>query len=87
VFAPSTAIAHVNAALSARRGQILGFVPRPGWPGWDVIDAYLPQSERHDLIAELRSLTQGLGAFEAVFDHLAELIGRGADAVMAEARA
>ena len=29
-------------------------------PGWETIEAYLPQSERHDLIAELRSLTQGL---------------------------
>ena len=87
VFAPSSAIAHVNAALSARRGQILGFRPRDGWPGWDEIEAYLPHSERHDLIAELRSLTQGLGAFEAEFDHLAELTGRQADEVVAAAKA
>lgn len=87
VFAPSTAIAHINAALSARRGQILGFGPRDGWAGWDAIDAYLPQSERHELIAELRSLTQGLGLYEFVFDHLAELTGRAADEVTASARA
>ncbi len=87
VFAPSGAIAHVNAALSARRGQILGFEPRDGWPGWDVIEAYLPSSERQDLIAELRSLTQGLGSFEYVFDHLAELTGRAADDVVAAAKA
>ena len=86
VFAPSSAIAHINAALSARRGQILGFGPRDGWPGWDVIEAYLPQSERHDLIAEIRSLTQGLGSFETTFDHLAELTGRAADEVVAAAR-
>ena len=87
VFAPSTAIANINAALSARRGQILGFGPRDGWPGWEAIEAYLPQSERHDLIAEIRSLTQGLGTFEAVFDHLAELTGRAADDVISNARA
>ncbi len=86
VFAPSTAIAHINAALSSRRGQILGFGPRDGWPGWEEIEAYLPQSERHDLIAEIRSLTQGLGAFEASFDHLAELTGRPADEVIGAAR-
>jgi elongation factor G len=86
VFAPSTAIAHINAALSSRRGQILGFGPRDGWPGWEEIEAYLPQSERHDLIAEIRSLTQGLGAFEASFDHLAELTGRPADEVISAAR-
>ena len=87
VYAPSSAIANVNASLSARRGQILGFAPREGWPGWDAIDAYLPQSERHDLIAELRSLTQGLGAYEATFAHLAELTGRPADDVVAAAKA
>jgi len=87
VYVPSSAIAHVNAALSARRGQILGFRPREGWPGWDEIEAYLPQSERHELIAELRSLTQGLGVFEAAFDHLAELTGRQADEVVAAAKA
>ena len=42
----------------------------------------LPQYERHDLIAELRGLTQGLGAFTASFDHMAELQGRLADDVI-----
>ena len=87
VFAPSSAIAGVNAALSARRGQILGFGPLDGWPGWEAIDAYLPESERHDLIAEIRSLTQGMGRFEAAFDHLVELAGRAAEQVTAAHRA
>jgi elongation factor G len=87
VYVPSGAIANVNAALSGRRGQILGFRPREGWPGWDEIEAYLPQRERYELIAELRSLTQGLGVFEAAFDHLAELSGRQADEVVAAAKA
>ena len=87
IFAPSGALANVNAAVSARRGQILGFAPRDGWPGWEAIDTYLPQSERRDLIHELRSLTQGLGTFEAAFDHLAELSGRPADEVLAAAKA
>ncbi len=85
VFAPSNAIANINAALSVRRGQILGFGAREYWPGWDVIDAYLPQSERHTLIAEIRSLTQGLGSYEATFDHLAELTGRAAEEVVSTA--
>ncbi len=86
VFAPSTAISHVTSALAVRRGQILGFVPRDGWPGWERIEAYLPQSERHDLIAEIRSLTQGLGVYESQFDHMAELGGRLADEVTQRAR-
>ena len=78
IVTPSSALSNITSALSARRGQILGFGPREDWPGWDTIEAYLPQSERHDLIAELRSLTQGLGAFETSFDHMAE--NRGAAA-------
>jgi elongation factor G len=85
VFAPSTAMSNVTSALSSRRGQILGFGPRQGWPGWEAIEAYLPQSERADLIAELRSLTQGLGTYEAAHDHMAELSGRLADEITASA--
>ena len=76
VFVPTSAMSAVNSALSSRRGQILGFGPREGWTGWERIEARLPVSERHDLIAELRSLSQGLGSYEASFDHMAELTGR-----------
>jgi elongation factor G len=86
VFAPSTSLSSVTSALSARRGQILGFGPREGWPGWERIEAFLPQSERHDLIAEIRSITQGLGTFEADFDHMAELTGRLAEEVTQRAQ-
>ena len=84
VYVPSGTIAHVMPAFSPHRGQILGFRPREGWPGWDEIEAYLPQSARYELIAELRSLTQGLGTFEAQFDHLAEFSGREAEVVAAQ---
>ncbi|HEX2815188.1 MAG TPA: elongation factor G, partial [Phenylobacterium sp.] len=76
VYSPSPSASNVTSALTARRGQILGLAPREDWRGWERIEAYLPQSERQDLIAELRGLTQGLGAFEADFDHMAELTGR-----------
>jgi elongation factor G len=79
VFSPSPSASNVTSALTARRGQILGLSPREDWRGWERIEAYLPQSERQDLIAELRGLTQGLGAFEADFDHMSELHGRAAE--------
>jgi len=79
VYSPSPAASNVTSALTARRGQILGLAPREDWRGWERIEAYLPQSERQDLIAEIRGLTQGLGAFEADFDHMAELHGRPAE--------
>lgn len=71
-----------HGLLSSRRGQIMGFDAKPGWSGWDEINAYMPQSELQDLIVELRSLTQGTGTFTAEFDHLKELTGQVADSVV-----
>ena len=86
IYAPNTATSRINSAISSRRGQILGFDARDGWPGWDRIEVYLPQSERQELIVELRSVTQGLGSFEAEFDHMAEVTGRLADDIVKAAK-
>jgi elongation factor G len=80
---PSEATAKVNSIVSSRRGQILGFDARPGWTGWDVVEANIPESEIQNLIVELRSATAGVGTFNAKFDHLAELTGKPADHVLA----
>jgi elongation factor G len=84
IHVPSEATPKVNAIISGRRGQILGFDSRQGWRGWDSVEAQMPQSELHDLIIELRSLTQGVGTYETKFDHLAELSGKLADAVVSQ---
>jgi elongation factor G len=86
IHAPQASTSKVTQAISARRGQILGFQPREGWNGWDEIEVCLPRSERQDLIAELRGLTQGLGEFVAEFDHMAELGGRLADEIVKRER-
>jgi elongation factor G len=80
---PSEATARINGMIPQRRGQILGFDAREGWPGWDVVRAQIPESEMGDLIVELRSATAGVGTFTAKFHHLAELTGRLADNVLA----
>ena len=82
---PSEFTANAQGIITKRRGQILGFNPKEGWDGWDEVGAFMPQSELHDLIIELRSLSQGVGTFEWEFDHLTELAGREADTVI-EAR-
>jgi elongation factor G len=84
---PSDATAKVNALVSGRRGQLMGFDAREGWRGWDTVEAQMPLSELSDLIIELRSLTQGVGTYEMAFDHLAELTGKLADQVVATSRA
>ena len=68
--------------ISSRRGQILGFDAKPGWNGWDTVQANMPQAEMHDLIVELRSLTQGAGTYRFTFDRLAELVGREANQIV-----
>ena len=83
IAVPSEATAKINSIVSSRRGQILGFDARPGWTGWDVVEAHLPESEIQNLIVELRSATAGVGTFNAKFDHLAELTGKVADHVLA----
>ncbi|MES2342943.1 MAG: elongation factor G [Pseudomonadota bacterium] len=87
IYAPSASTSKITQAVSARRGQIMGFQPREGWAGWDEIEVGLPRSERLDLIAELRGLTQGLGTFTAQFDHMAELTGRAAEEIVRKAAA
>lgn len=83
---PSEYTNKVHGLISVRRGQILGFEPKEGWHGWDSLQAHMPQSELHDLIIELRSLSQGVGTYHAEFDHLSEITGRIADEIV-QARA
>ena len=86
IFAPAGATSRITSAVTSRRGQVLGFDAREGWPGWDRIEVYLPQSERQELIAELRALSQGLATFTFEFDHMAELTGRQAEQVAQSAK-
>ncbi len=85
VAVPNEATARVNAIVSSRRGQLMGYDARPGWNGWDVVEALIPEAEIADLIIELRSATAGVGTFTTTFDHLAEVQGRLADDVLANA--
>ncbi len=87
IVAPSEATAKINGIVASRRGHILGFDTRPGWPGWDQVSAQLPQVELHDLITELRSVSQGVGTYTWRFDHLQELTGRLADEAVSSSKA
>jgi elongation factor G len=87
IVCPTEATAKINALMSGRRGQILGFDTREGWDGWDVVRAKMPEAEIGDLIVEIRSATAGAGTFTFKFDHMAELTGRTADQIVAARRA
>ncbi len=72
VRVPSEFTSRAQRLLTGRRGQILGYAEVEGTPGWDDVEALVPQAELHDFIIELRSQTLGLGAYRRRFDHLAE---------------
>ena len=85
IVTPSDATARITGIVPQRRGQILGYDSRPGWRGWDVVEATMPQAEIGGLIVELRSATAGVASFRASFDHMAELTGRLAEEALNQA--
>ncbi|MFO1169423.1 MAG: elongation factor G [Hyphomicrobiaceae bacterium] len=84
IAVPNDATSKVNSIISSRRGHILGFDGRPGFEGWDLVQAQIPESEMSNLIVELRSVTAGVGTYTQRFDHLSELTGKVAEQVLAE---
>jgi len=87
IHVPNDATSRVNQIVSGHRGQLLGFDAREGWPGWDTVKAHMPESEIGSLIIELRSAPAGVGTFVFRHDHMAELVGRPADQVVATRKA
>ena len=83
---PSIYTGALNPLVSSRRGQVLGFDRESECEGWDVFRAQLPSSALDGLIAALRSITQGVGRYQAEFSHYQELYGRDAE-MMIEKRA
>jgi elongation factor G len=86
IVCPTEATAKINAILSGRRGQILGFDTREGWAGWDRVRATMPEAEIGELIVELRSATAGAGSFTRQFERMAEVTGKAADQIIAAHR-
>jgi elongation factor G len=87
IVCPTEATAKMNALMSGRRGQILGFDTREGWGGWDVVRVQMPEAEIGDLIVEVRSATAGVGSYTCKFDHMAEVTGRTAEQIVAARKA
>ncbi|HUF88198.1 MAG TPA: elongation factor G [Thermohalobaculum sp.] len=76
---PSIYTGSLNPLVSSRRGQVMGFDRDPDAEGWDIFRAQLPGTALEGLINDLRSITQGVGRYEAEFDHYQELYGRDAE--------
>jgi elongation factor G len=85
-FVPSVFTGALNPMVSSRRGQVQGFDRVADAEGWDEFRALLPGTALDDLIADLRSITQGVGRYVAAFHHYQELYGRDAE-MMIQSRA
>src|SRR3546814_17149011 len=75
ISVPTDATSRVHGILSRRRGQLLGFDAKDGWPGWGQVTAYLPESALHDLNLDLRATSQGMASFEWRFEPTPALTG------------
>jgi elongation factor G len=80
---PAEHTSRINQIITGKRGQLLGYDGRVGWPGWDTVQAHIPESELQNFIIELRSATQGAATFTYKFDHLSELTGKLAEHAIA----
>jgi elongation factor G len=87
ISVPSDVTSKVLQLVTQKRGQILGYDAKDGWTGWDRISAHIPQAEMHDLIVNLRSLSQGVAFFSWTYDHLNPVPDKHAETVVAHRQA
>ncbi len=81
VRVPDEFAGDVVSDLNTKRAKIQGITPEGGS---SVVDAEVPLAEVQRYASDLRSITQGRGAFELNFDHYGEVPGNVAQKVIAE---
>lgn len=81
VETPEDYLGDVMGNISSRRGQLQGMDARQGT---QVINATVPLSELFGYATDLRSLTQGRGTFDMVFDHYEEVPRNVAEKIIGE---
>jgi elongation factor G len=84
VVLPDPHVGDVSGDLSARRAAIEGIDPRSG--NVQAIRAMVPLAEMFGYATDLRSMTQGRGAFTMEFHHYAEVADSVSDKILVGAR-
>jgi elongation factor G len=84
VLVPESYTGEIIGDLNSKRGRILGM--ESAGAGKQRIRALVPHSEMTRYAIDLRSMTQGRGAFGMTFDHYDEVPSHLAEKVVAEAR-
>jgi elongation factor G len=84
IHAPAVFTGAFGPIVSALHGHVLGFEADPEAKGWEVFEALLPASALPSLANDVRAATQGVGRFEAEFDHYEEVHGKAAERIVQE---
>jgi elongation factor G len=85
ITVPDKYMGDIMGDLSKKRGRIMGMQPIKG--GHQTINAEAPFAEMFKYATELRSMTQGRGAFTMEFERYEEVPGETATKIIAEAKA
>ena len=83
VFVDQDYLGSILSDLSGRRGRVLG---QEDMGHLTSVRAEVPMAELRSYAIDLKSMTQGSGAFEIEFDHYETLNGKLAEDVIAEAK-
>jgi elongation factor G len=82
IHAPSVFTGAFGPIVAALHGQVLGFAPDESARSWDVFEALAPAAALPGLANDVRAATQGVGYFEAAFDHYEEVHGKEANRIV-----
>ena len=82
IHAPALFTGGLGPIVASHLGQVLGFDADPAAKGWEIFEALVPGSALGGLANDVRAATQGVGWFEAAFDHYEELHGKAADRIV-----
>ena len=84
IHAPAAFTGSLGPIVASHLGQVLGFDADPAAKGWEIFSAIVPGSALGGLANDVRAATQGVGWFDAAFDHYDELHGKAADRIVQE---
>jgi elongation factor G len=84
IHAPAVFAGGFGPIVSALHGQPLGFEPDPDAKGWETFEALMPAAALPGLANDVRAATQGVGYFDAAFDHYEEVHGKAAERIVQE---
>jgi elongation factor G len=84
IHAPAMFTGSLGPIVSSHSGQVLGFDADPSAKGWERYEALIPGSALEGFGNDIRASTQGVGWYDAAFDHYEELHGKAADRIVQE---